>query len=105
MSIARKHILSLRDFLAFLEQKNQLVRIDHPVSTVLEMTQILKRLVETGGPAVVFENPRLKDGSISPIPVLANLFGTVERTAWGLGCEQDELRSLGQDLAFLRAPT
>ncbi len=105
MSIQRKHILSLDAFLAFLEQNNQLVRITRPVSTVLEMTEILKRLVERGGPAVIFEKPQQDDGSISPIPVLANLFGTVERTAWGLGCEQGALRALGQDLAFLKQPT
>jgi 4-hydroxy-3-polyprenylbenzoate decarboxylase len=36
--------------------------------------------------------------------VLVNLFGTVERVAWGMGREPDELRALGEQLAFLKQP-
>src|SRR5690606_28765083 len=37
-------------------------------------------------------------------PVLANLFGTVERVALGIGRTPDELRPFGAQLAFLRQP-
>ena len=74
---------SLRDFMAQLEADGELVRVTEPVSTVLEMTEIQTRLLRNGGPAVLFEKPVMPDGSISPIPALANLFGTVKRVPLG----------------------
>ena len=38
------------------------------------------------------------------MPVLVNLFGTVERVAWGMEREPGQLRSVGETLAFLRQP-
>jgi 4-hydroxy-3-polyprenylbenzoate decarboxylase len=38
------------------------------------------------------------------MPVLVNLFGTVERVAWGMEREPHELRALGETLAFLKQP-
>ena len=67
---------SLRDFIALLEAEGELVRVSEPVSTHLEMTEIQTRLLRNGGPAVLFEKPVMPDGSISPIPCLANLFGS-----------------------------
>ncbi|HFB55515.1 MAG TPA: UbiD family decarboxylase, partial [Hellea balneolensis] len=55
---------SLRDFIAKLETDGELVRVTEPVSTHLEMTEIGRRLVETG-PAVLFENVIREDGSPS----------------------------------------
>ncbi|MBT4701038.1 MAG: UbiD family decarboxylase [Rhodospirillaceae bacterium] len=95
---------SLRDFLDKLEKDGQLVRVSEPVSTVLEMTEIQTRLIVDGGPAVLFENVFREDGSASDIPVLVNLFGTVERVAWGMNRKPDELREVGETLAFLRQP-
>ena len=101
---------SLRDFIARLEEAGELVRVSEPVSTNLEMTEIQTRLLAAGGPAVLFEKPVMDDGSISPIPVLVNLFGTVKRVAMGvtLGGEErstgHELREVGELLAFLRQP-
>ena len=68
------------------------------------MTEIQTRLLAERGPAVIFENPVKADGTPSEMPVLANLFGTVERVAWGMGREPDTLRELGEQLAFLRQP-
>ena len=45
--------------------------------TSLEMTEIQRRLLNTGGVAVLFEKPIMPDGTVSDIPVLMNLFGTV----------------------------
>ena len=95
---------SLRDFMARLEQCGRLVRVKAPVSPHLEMTEIQTRLLAEKGPAVLFENVVRADGSRSDIPVLANLFGTVERVAWGMDREPNQLRQVGETLAFLRQP-
>jgi len=114
---------SLRDFMAELEKQGKLLRVREPVSTYLEMTEIGTRLIREQGPAVLFENviipspaeigkgeeplPNLlpkAEGTRSPIPVLINLFGTVERVAMGLGKKPEELRDIGKTLAFLRQP-
>ena len=75
---------SLREFIAKLESEGELVRVREPVSTELEITEICTRLLASGGPAVLFERPIMADGSISSIPCLANLFGTVKRVAMGV---------------------
>jgi len=95
---------SLRDFIAKLESTGRLVRVREPVSTVLEMTEIHTRLLAEGGPAVLFEHVIKADGSRSTMPVLINLFGTVERVAWGMDREPHELRQVGETLAFLKQP-
>src|SRR3954469_24554528 len=101
---------SLREFIGKLEAAGELVRVSEPVSTVLEMTEIQRRLLRDGGPAVLFENPIRADGERSTMPALANLFGTVKRVAMGvtLGGEPRttaaELREVGELLAFLRQP-
>jgi len=95
---------SLRDFIERLEREERLVRVSAPVSTALEMTEIQTRLLAEGGPAVLFENPRGPDGAPTGMPVLVNLFGTVERVAWGMDREPGQLREVGDMLAFLRQP-
>ena len=101
---------SLRDFIATLEAAGELVRVKEPVSTVLEMTEICTRLLAQGGPAVLFETVLKADGTVSDMPCLANLFGTVKRVAMGvtLGGHPrttgEELREVGELLAFLRQP-
>jgi len=64
----------LRDFIAALEQRGELIRIKTEVDPVLEMTEIADRTLRQGGPALLFENPKGYS-----TPVLVNLFGT-ERT-------------------------
>jgi len=101
---------SLREFLAKLEAAGELVRVTEPVSTQLEMTEIQRRLLRDGGPAVLFENVIRADGERSTMPCLVNLFGTVKRVAMGVTLEGRErstaadLREVGELLAFLRAP-
>ena len=95
---------SLRDFIERLEREGRLVRVKAPVSPVLEMTEIQTRLLAEGGPAVIFENVVRPDGTRHPMPVLVNLFGTVERVAWGMDREPHQLREVGETLAFLRQP-
>ncbi len=95
---------SLRSFVEHLEREGRLVRVAEPVSPNLEMTEIQTRLLAEGGPAVVFENVLREDGRSFGMPVLVNLFGTVERIAWGLNREPEGLREIGKALAFLRQP-
>ena len=90
---------SLRDFMDHLESRGRLVRVTAPVSPHLEMTEIHTRLLAEKGPAVLFQNVEGYD-----MPVLINLFGTVERVAWGMDREPDQLRELGRTLAFLKQP-
>ncbi|GAA5524300.1 3-octaprenyl-4-hydroxybenzoate carboxy-lyase [Microbulbifer aestuariivivens] len=90
----------LRDFIRLLEKRGLLKRIQHPVDPNLEMTEIADRVLRAGGPALLFENPIGFD-----TPVLANLFGTSERVALGMGRESvRELREVGELLAFLKEP-
>ncbi len=95
---------SLRDFIARLEAADRLVRGAAPISPVLEMTEIQTRLLAEGGPAVLFENVVREDGGGYDLPVLVNLFGTVERVAWGMDRTPDQLREVGETLAYLRQP-
>ncbi len=95
---------SLRDFIEELEKTDRLIRITQPISTHLEMTEIQSRVLAEGGPAILFENVLKKDGSKSDMPVLVNLFGTVDRVALGMNKKPSELRSTGETLAFLRQP-
>ena len=90
----------LRDFIAALEQRGELVRISATVDPALEMTEIADRTLRAGGPALLFENP-----SGHSTPVLVNLFGTERRVALGMGEEEiSALRDIGELLAYLRQP-
>ena len=90
----------LRDFIRQLEAKGELVRISQPIDTDLEMTEIADRTLRAGGPALLFENPKNHD-----MPVLANLFGTPQRVAMGMGQDSVEaLREVGKLLAYLKEP-
>ena len=98
------HFSDLRDFVAHLEGAGQLVRIREPISVAHEITEIHRRVLRERGPALLFERPVQPDGSAAEMPVLVNLFGTVERVAWGLGVQPEGLRGLGETLAALREP-
>jgi 4-hydroxy-3-polyprenylbenzoate decarboxylase len=90
----------LRGFLAQLESKGELKRIAAEVSPRLEMTEIADRVLRAGGPALLFERP-----TGHRIPVLANLFGTVERVAAAMGVgNAAALRDMGKLLAYLKEP-
>lgn len=94
----------LRAFLGLLDTSDQLRRVAAPVSTVHEMTEIHRRVLETRGPALLFEKGRLADGATASMPVLVNLFGSIERVAWGLGVTRERISVLGELLARLRQP-
>lgn len=90
----------LRDFIQMLEARGELKRIKQEIDPNLEMTEIADRTLRAGGPALLFENPKGYD-----YPVLANLFGTPERVAMGMGEETvHALRGVGELLAQLKEP-
>jgi len=90
----------LRDFITQLESQGELRRISTPVSPHLEMTALADRVLRSGGPALLFENP-----TGHRMPVLANLFGTPQRVARALGVAGlEEIRAFGEVLAQLKEP-
>ena len=90
----------LRDFLAQIEARGQLKKINIQVSPILEMTEISDRVLRNQGPALLFERP-----TQGLMPVLTNLFGTPERVAWGMGEQSvSALREVGEVLAYLKEP-
>lgn len=90
----------LREFIAHLESRKLLTRIDYPVSPDLEMTAVSDKVLRAGGPALLFTHPKNHK-----MPVLTNLFGTVERVALAMGQEDiSALREVGKLLAALKEP-
>ena len=92
----------MEQFVRVLEERGELLRIGNPIDVRLEAGCIADRLVKRQGPAVVFDQPRLEDGSISRFPLVMNLFGTRERTNLALGVE--EPREIGEMMVGLMKP-
>ena len=70
----------LRDWIALLRREGELVEIAAEVDPYLEATEIVDRTVKTGGPALLFSNPK---GSRHPL--LVNQFGTERRMCLAFG--------------------
>lgn len=101
---AIRRYADLQDFSAELERRGSLRRITKPVSLVHEVTEIHRRVLASGGPALLFEKPVNAAGEILPIPLLANLFGTRERIEWGFGLQSGGIGGLADLLGELREP-
>ncbi|MDI9847420.1 UbiD family decarboxylase [Rhodoblastus sp. 17X3] len=93
----------LRAFASFLEQRKLLTHIGEPIGLVHEMTEVHRRVLVAGGPALWFDNPVSERGA-GGMPALANLFGTPERVAAGFGVRLSRIAELGEMLAALREP-
>ena len=90
----------LRDFLNQLDEMGELKRVPEAISPELEMTTISDAVLRAQGPALLFNQP-----INSAFPVLSNLFGTTRRVALGMGRSgSEELREIGQLLAYLKEP-
>lgn len=78
---------SLPAFVAAIEKLGELVRIDRPARTELEIAEIADRTMKLpgGGPALLFTQPVMPDGSTSTIPVLINAYGSRRRMELALG--------------------
>ena len=94
----------LRSFLDRLDRRGLLHRVTAPVSIVHEITEIHRRVIADGGPALIFEHAVGANGAAVEMPVVVNLFGTRERVALGLGVEPSDMTKLGDMLAYLRQP-
>jgi 4-hydroxy-3-polyprenylbenzoate decarboxylase len=85
----------LNDFVLLLEQKDELIRIDHKVDTFLEITEIADRISKSqeGGKALLFEN------NGTSFPLLINAFGSKTRICLALG--HHSLDDIGKELETL----
>ncbi|MGE5188461.1 MAG: menaquinone biosynthesis decarboxylase [Gemmatimonadota bacterium] len=91
----------LREFLAALEKRGELLRIAAPVSAELEAAEIADRAVKSGGPALLFENV-----TGSSVPLAMNLFGTMERMRLALGVSSlDEIGARMMEIVEPEIPT
>lgn len=60
-----------------LEKSGQLLRIKTPLDPNLEIAEVHRRIFESGGPAILYENI-----IGSPFRGISNIYGTFERTDW-----------------------
>lgn len=95
---------SLGEFLDAIERAGALVRVRHPVRVRLELCEIADRVMKSpgGGPALLFEQPVLDDGTRAAYPVAINLFGSMQRMAMALGV--DDLDAIGARITELLSP-
>jgi menaquinone biosynthesis decarboxylase len=70
----------LHSFVSELERTGQLRRIRVPVDPVLEVSELVQRVVREQGPSLLFEQPLG-----SSVPLVMNLFGTMQRVELALG--------------------
>lgn len=70
----------LRQYVNWLKEKNLITVVNKKVSSELEITEVVTRLIENQGPSVLFEN--VDDNKI---PVVANLFGSESKMSNALG--------------------
>jgi 4-hydroxy-3-polyprenylbenzoate decarboxylase len=90
----------LRGFIQLLEDRGQLRRIRALVDPDLEIAEISNRMLQAGGPALLFENVKGAD-----YPVAINLMGTEQRVCWAMNMDKPaELEDLGKRLAMLQQP-
>ncbi len=68
-----------------LEQAGELIRIQEPVATELEITALADREMKRagGGRALRFDQPTI-DGRTSDFPVVINAYGSAKRMAMAL---------------------
>ncbi|MEK6336424.1 MAG: UbiD family decarboxylase [Acidobacteriota bacterium] len=88
---------NLRSFLDLLRRGNDLTTIEAEVDPYLEAAEIHRRVIERGGPALLFK--RVKG---SKFPVVTNLFGTPKRIEQAFGSKPErfvkELVSVAETL-------
>ena len=87
----------LRECVDDLERHRRLVRIDAEVDARLEVAEIQRRVCAAGGPALLFTRVRN-----CRFPMLANLFGTIDRARFLF---RDSLESVQQLVQLKLDPT
>ena len=89
----------LPQFLKALEKNNDLLTIDIPVNSELEITEITDRVSKSYGQALLFTNV-----NHSKYPLVINTLGTYERLSMGLGVHNlDEIAEQIDDFMNLSA--
>ena len=94
----------LRDFIRALEKNKELKRISFEVDPKLEITEFADRSVKSGGPALLFENP--KGSRVGQrIPVLINSFASMRRMEIALKVDSiDEIAGRISEYLEMRMP-
>ena len=82
-------IEELGEFVEKLEKAGELRRVKTQVDANLEIAEILRRVMYSNGPALLFENVKNHD-----MPVLGNAFGSLRRLE--LGIETSDFTEIGQ---------
>lgn len=77
---------NLRQFIEVLQKEKDLAIIDAAVDPNLELAEIHRRVIEEGGPALLFTNVKG-----SAFPVVTNLFGTQRRVNLAFGTRPEQL--------------
>src|SRR5690348_14122516 len=79
---------SFRDWINQLDRAGELIRVQQPVATELEITELADRQMKSpgGGKALLIEKPTV-NGVVSPFPVAINTMGSHKRMAMSLGAE------------------
>jgi len=91
---------NLRTFLDLLTRENEITTIEAEVDPYLELAEIHRRVIDRGGPALLFK--RVKG---SPYPVVTNLFGTERRLDLAFGPKPEAIvRELVEVSASLLPP-
>lgn len=99
---------TLSQFLDAIDRIGELVRIDRPVRTHLEIAEIADRVMKSpdGGPALLFTRPLQDNGQESTIPVAINLFGSRRRMQLALGVDRlDDVGDRIADMLDLKVPS
>jgi len=76
----------LKEFVQYLEDRGELLRVDAPLDPEYEVAAVLHEMGKEEAPALLFEN--VKGCSI---PLVGNLLGTKRRLALALGIEESVL--------------
>ncbi len=98
---------TLSQFIDAIDRIGELHRIAQPVKVHLELTEIADRVSKMpgGGKALLFEQPVLRDGTVSQYPVAINLFGSMRRMALALGVKSlDDIGDRITQLMDLKVP-
>src|SRR5919204_6758162 len=90
----------LRAWIDLLEREGQLVRVGAEVDPDLEITEIVDRTVRTGGPALLFENPKGARHAL-----LLNQFGSERRMALAFGVDRlDDVGAKLEEIVEMQPP-
>lgn len=79
-------VKSLADFISILRAEHEILEISASVDPYLEIAEIHRRVIERGGPALLFTNVKG-----STFPVATNLFGTTRRVDLAFGPRPEQL--------------